>query len=320
LKQILTRVEKFNKSIDQIPNFSISIDCVMLNMLSFKQKISNMPAIVLNNLNEIMIKFLQTESQVLYQELMEYIQIFSSETSELTQYIEQSNAYRKIIKEYGIIEKKVENLESVALFFDTDVLSQIQTNNYASPRSNEIFKSKSVVISETISEVRKCYDLLPQCFLEVKHNLDLGRENLAIKVIETSKALLQMTNNFEEAYIENFHRRASTKKPKEILANVQSKSKTLEEIQKKSNLFKQSLEFLKSEGDRRVMELYPDLDQFECHVLINKIRRMHEDTLQTWEYISIWQDRMESIHQSNIAIIGNIYPITIFRFCSKYDH
>lgn len=265
-----------------------------------------MPAIVLNNLNEIMIKFLQSESQALYQELMEYIQTFSSETTELTQYIEQSNAFRKLKKEYGTIEKKVENLESVASFFDTDVLSQIQINNYASPRSNEIFKSKSVVISETITEVRKCYDLLPQCFMEVKHNLDLGRENLATKVIETSKALLQMTNNFEEAYIENFHRRASTKKPNEILANIQSKTKTLEEIQKKSNLFKQSLEFLRSEGDRRVIELYPDLEQFECHVLIHKIYRMHEDTLKAWEYISIWQDRMENIHQSNIKIIGKV--------------
>ena len=58
-----------------------------------------------------MIKFLKSESGVLYTELMDYIQVFSSETSELTQYIEQSNAFRKLKNEFPSLEKKVDNLE-----------------------------------------------------------------------------------------------------------------------------------------------------------------------------------------------------------------
>jgi len=58
-------------------------------------------------------------------------------------------------------------------------------------------------------------------------------------------------------------RELALNKPKEILANIQTKTKTLEEIEKKSDLFKKSLEFLKSEGDRRVNEEYPDINEFD---------------------------------------------------------
>ena len=306
-KQILSRVEDFHKNVEHIPSFSISIDCIMLNMVAFKQSISNMPSTVLNNINEIMIKFLQNESNALYQDLMNYIQIFSTETIELTQYIEQSNAFRKLKNEFPTLEKKVENLEAVASFFDSNVLSQIQVNNYMGTKGTNIdaYQSKSVVVSENILEVRKCIDLIPDLFLKVKHELDRGRENLATKVIETSKALVEMINKFEEVYVDNFHRRASTKKPKEILTNVQAKSKTFEDIQKKSDLFKESLEFLKAEGDRRVMEMYPDLSQFECQVQIQKLKKMHDSTLKAWQYISNWQDKLSEIHQSSIHDIGN---------------
>jgi len=306
-KQILSKIETFHRNVENIPNFSISIDCIMLNMLAFKQSISNMPTTVLNNINEIMIKFLQEESSSLYQELMNYIQIFSTETPELTQYIEQSNAYKKLRNEFPSLEKKVENLEAVASFFDNNVLAQIQANSNIYPNSGvDTYRSKSVVISESIAEVRKCLQLLPELFMKVKNDLDIGRENLATKVIETSKTLLQMIKSFEEAYIDNFHVRASVKKAKETLVNVQSKSKTFDDIQKKSDLFKSSLEFLKSEGDRRVIQLYPDLEQFECHVHIQKLFKMHESTIKTWEYISVWQDQMENISQSNIQIIDFI--------------
>ena len=267
-----------------------------------------MPTKVLDNLNDIMIKFLQDESSSLYQELMNYIKIFSSETPELTQFIEQSNAYKKLKNEFPSLEKKVENLEAVASFFDNNILSQIQANRKIYPNSGNIdnYRSKSVVISESIIEVRKCLQLLPELFMKVKHDLDVGRENLATKVIETSKTLLEMIHNFEEAYVDNFHKRASTKKPKDILANVQAKSKTFDDIQKKSDLFKSSLEFLKSEGDRRVVQLYPDLEKFECHIQIQRLTKMHESTIKAWEYISIWQDRMDGIAQSNIKIIDSI--------------
>lgn len=280
-------------------------------MLAFKQSISNMPNTVLNNINEIMLKFLQTESSTLYQDLMAYIQIFSTETTELTQYIEQSNAYRKLKNEFPSLEKKVENLESVASFFDTNVLSNLKINNYTQSKSNqaEVLQSKSLLVSENISEVRKCLELLPDLFLKVKHDLDKGRNDLAQKVIETSKALLEMTDKFEEVYIDNFHRRASTKKPRDILSNVQAKTKTFEDIQKKSDLFKQSLGFLKAEGDRRVSEMYPDLDQFECHLKMIKLKKMHEVTLKTWEYICTWQERISEVHQSSFKSIGKFYKL-----------
>ena len=302
---MLSKVEAFHRNVENIPSYSVSIDCIMLNMLSFKQSISNMPTTVLNNINEIMIKFLQDESESLYNELMNYIKIFSSDTPELTQYIEQSNSFRKLKNEFPSLEKKVENLEAVASFFDNNILAQIQANSNIYPTSGvDAYRSKSVVVSESIAEVRKCLQLLPELFMKVKNDLDIGRENLANKVIDTSQTLLKMISNFEEAYIDNFHKRASTKKPKEILENVQSKNKIFDDIQEKADLFKSSLEFLKSEGDRRVIQLFPDLEQFECQVQIIRLQKMHEATIKTWEYISVWQDKMENISQSNIKIIS----------------
>ena len=99
--------------------------------------------------------------------------------------------------------------------------------------------------------------------MKVKRDLDKGRDDLATKVIQTSHMLSEMIEKFGSAYIENFHTRASTNKPKEILANIQAKSKTLNDISKKSDLFKDSLEYLKSEGDKKVIEAYPNLEEFE---------------------------------------------------------
>ena len=211
LKQILSKVEKFHRSIEQIPNYPISIDWIMLNMPLFKQSISLIPSTILNNINDIMVKFLKSESQFLYKELMEYIQIFSTETTELTQYIEQSNAYRKLKNEFPTLERKVDNLESLASLFDTSTLSQIQVDNFVRPGYSEPAQGKSVMVSESILEVRKCLELLPELFLKVKQDLDKGRDNLATKVISTSKVLYDMIEKFEAAYIDNFHKRASSK-------------------------------------------------------------------------------------------------------------
>jgi len=260
-KQMLIKIENFHKSIDQIPNFSISVECIMLNMMEFKKNISSMPSTALNNIHEVMIKFLKNESDVLYQELINYIQVFSSDTAELTQFIEKSNAYRKLKKNFPSLEKKVDNLETVASFFDSNVLSQMPSNSRL--RGESSFPSKSVVISESIMEVRKCLDLLPELFIKVKNGLEHDREDLATKVIETSQELLRKIEQFEDAYIENFHRKASTKKAKDIFINVQAKSKTFNDIQEKSDLFKDCLTFLKAEGDLRVIEMFPDLEQFE---------------------------------------------------------
>lgn len=210
----------------------------MLNMPAFKQSISLIASTILSNINDIMVKFLKSESQSLYQELIEYIQTFSTETTELTQYIEQSNAYRKLKNEFPTLERRVDNLESLASLFDTTTLSQIQVDNFVRPGYSDPAPGKSVMVSESIIEVRKCLELLPELFLKVKQDLDKGRDNLATKVISTSKVLYDMIEKFEAAYIDNFHRRASSKKPKEILANIQTKTKTLEEIEEKVSLFK----------------------------------------------------------------------------------
>lgn len=156
-KQILVKVERFHKSVEKIPNYSISIDCIMLNMPLFKQYVSTMPTTILGNLNETMVKFLKSESSRLYNELVRYIQIFSTETSELTQYIEQSNAYRRLKNEFPSLEMKVDNLEAVASLFDTNSLSQIQIDNFVKGKQEggEPFSSKSVMVAENIIEVRK---------------------------------------------------------------------------------------------------------------------------------------------------------------------
>ena len=65
----------------------------MLNTPAFKQYLTDVPTTILTRINETMIKFLKSESGVLYSELMNYVQVFISETTELTQYIEQSNAF-----------------------------------------------------------------------------------------------------------------------------------------------------------------------------------------------------------------------------------
>lgn len=283
----------------------------MLNTPAFKQYLFDAPSNIMETINEIMIKFLKNESTILYQDLMDYIQIFSTETTELTQYIEQSNAFRKLKNEFPSLEKKVDNLESVASLFDGQSLQQIYVDTSIKVRSgyNEAYPGKSVLITESIEEVRKCLDLLPELFLKVKRDLDKGRENLATKVIKTSQMLSEMIEKFESAYIDNFHVRASTKKPKDILANIQSKSKTLDDISKKSELFKDSLEFLKSEGDKKVMETYPDLVEFECQQKVAKMTKIHEVTVKAWQYISIWQERVSKIHESNLKIIESILKL-----------
>lgn len=237
----------------------------MLNTPAFKQYLSEVPTTILSRINETMIKFLKSESGVLYNELMSYVQVFTTETTELTQYIEQSNAFRKLKNDFPSLGRKVDNLEAVASLFDTSTLSQVYVDTQVKSKIgyNDPYPSKSVLVTESIEEVRKCLDLLPELFLKVKRDLDKGRDDLATKVIKTSHMLSDMIEKFESAYIENFHTRASTKKPKEILANIQAKSKTLDDIAKKSELFKDSLEFLKSEGDKKVVEAYPNLEEFE---------------------------------------------------------
>jgi hypothetical protein len=308
LKQMLTKIENFYKNIDQVPNYCVSIENIMLNTPSFKQSLSNMSTTVMNNINETMIKFLKTESSSLYTELMKYIQIFSIETKELTQYIEQSNAFRKLKNDFQTLERKVDNLESVASLFDIATLSQVYVDTAIKTKgsSNEPYPNKSVLVTESITEVRRCIELLPELFVKVRNDLEKGRDNLATKVLDTSQVLSGMIDKFEAAYVDNFHRRASTKKPKEILASVQSKTKALEDITMKTELFKESLEFLKSEGDKKVIEAYPDLNDFECHHKAIKIRQIHDITLKTWQYISIWQDKVSKIHDGNLKIIDSI--------------
>lgn len=99
-------------------------------------------------------------------------------------------------------------------------------------------------------------------------------------------------------------RELALNKPKEILANIQTKTKTLEEIEKKSDLFKKSLEFLKSEGDRRVNEEYPDINEFDWYTKINKIKKMHKFTMRTWEWISEWQEKTTDFHKATPDIIS----------------
>ena len=55
----------------------------MLNTPAFKQYLSEVPTTILSRINETMIKFLKSESGVLYNELMSYVQVFTTETTEL---------------------------------------------------------------------------------------------------------------------------------------------------------------------------------------------------------------------------------------------
>jgi hypothetical protein len=65
-----------------------------------------------------------------------------------------------------------------------------------------------------------------------------------------------------------------------VLTSIQDKSKTLHDIKKKVDLFKECLEFLKEEGDPRVNDEYPDLSNFECEKRLIKMNQIHENTLK----------------------------------------
>ena len=129
----------------------------MLNTPAFKQYLTDVPTTILTRINETMIKFLKNESGVLYSELMNYVQVFTSETKELTQYIEQSNAFRKLKNEFPSLGCKVDNLEAVASLFDASALSQVyvDTQRKSTIGYNDPYPSKSVLVTESIEEVRK---------------------------------------------------------------------------------------------------------------------------------------------------------------------
>ena len=152
-------------------------------------------------------------------------------------------------------------------------------------------------------------ELLPDMFIKVKKDIEQGRDDMADKVIGKSQELQEVMVKFEDAYIDNFHRRGSTKKPKDVLHSVQMKGKTLEDINMRVDIFKQSLEFLHKEGHRRAKEAYPDLEKYECYISNKRLQSMHEVTLKAWEFMTQWNDRFNKIGQESIKNIGEFHHL-----------
>jgi hypothetical protein len=207
-QQLLKKLSHFHTSIEQLPNYSVSINSVMLNMMSFKQTVASLPAQCLNDIYKTMVEFLTQETQSLHSTLEGYLTAFSSEREDLASFIEKSTKHKELQKDYPTLTKRVENLEAVAGLIDQSALQNTSTG-------------WSTSVGEGIDEVRRCMELLPDLFIKVKKDIEQGREDMADKVIGTSKELQKMMDAFEEAYVDNFHRRGSTKKPKDVLTSVQ---------------------------------------------------------------------------------------------------
>lgn len=260
-KETWMRMNRFYEIISRIPNYSNRKGTILIEILGFKNYLSELPKKVIDSIRYNVASTMEKDTKTLKDDLYKVVETLEQAPSSINIYLEQVNMCKYIQFKMPEFTQKFQSIDNL----------------------NELCKKDNIRISsalqEDIERVKELYEKLPGKLAEAEEALKAKQVSIETIIHTSSDTLSKKIRAFQKKYIETYLQdKGRIDECHQTLEELFKRSKAIQEIKSKVILYK---EFF----DRKV--------ELESSKNFDKLHELHIQTINLWKMILYWRKRRE---------------------------